>query len=391
VVNSYNGTDNATDTYPVDTTMVIWTVTDISGNISTCEQTIIVIDNEAPVIVCPDDVNYCGDLVPVDQPVVSDNCAVDFIVNDWNDTDDASGTADKPYPLDSTVVVVWTVTDIHGNTNTCSMTVTAWNTPSVSIAGTDHQFCEDTLTVGDLIFMDANTPDIGVGVWSIASGFATFEDSLDPKTLVDDLPYESTVLRWTITNGVCPDSKDSVEIIVDQMPSIANAGEDKVTHLKEHQLDANTPVVGFGLWTVISGDGDFNNPTDAKTIVDGLQEGENLFMWTISNGTCPASFDSVLFDWRDFEAPQGFSPNGDGINDYFEILDVEQYPNAKLTVYNRWGAEVFHSDHYHNEWDGRATNTIFGNNVLPAGTYFYILELGDGKSEPFTGYVYIKP
>ena len=114
-------------------------------------------------------------------------------------------------------------------------------------------------------------------------------------------------------------------------------------------------------------------------------------MWTITNGTCPASFDSVLYDLRDFEAPEGFSPNGDGINDYFEILDVEQYPNAKLTVYNRWGAEVYHSEHYSNDWDGRATNTIFGKDVLPAGTYFYILELGDGISEPFTGYVYIKP
>jgi len=387
VTNDFNGTDNASDDYPVDTTIVIWTVVDNFGNISTCQQTIVVTDIELPTITCPGDIDNCGDNVLVDQPIVADNCDIESFINDFNNTDDASGV----YPPGDTTTVVWTVTDVHGNTASCDMKVVTWESPSVAIAGDDQQFCEDPETSGDITFMDANSPDIGIGVWSVVLGNATFEDSLDPKTMVDNLPYESTILRWTITNGVCPASKDSVEIIVDQMPTVANAGQDKVTNLKEHNLDANIPDVGDGLWTLLSGGGDFSFPNDAKTFVDGLQLGENYYLWTITNGSCPASSDSVLYDLREFEAPQGFSPNGDGINDYFEILDVEQYPNAKLTVYNRWGAEVYHSDHYSNDWDGRATNTLFGKDVLPAGTYFYILELGDGKSEPYTGYVYIKP
>ena len=175
------------------------------------------------------------------------------------------------------------------------------------------------------------------------------------------------------------------------MPTVAAAGEDKVTNIDHHFLAANIPTVGDGEWSVgVIGSGDFNNPNNSGSEVTGLQLDFNYFIWTISNGTCPASLDSVLYDLRDFAAPQGFSPNGDGINDYFEILDAEQYPNAKLTVYNRWGTEVYHSDHYSNNWDGHATNTIFGSGVLPAGTYFYILELGNGR-DPITGYVYIKP
>ena len=126
------------------------------------------------------------------------------------------------------------------------------------------------------------------------------------------------------------------------------------------------------------------------TEVSNLGIGQNYLVWTITNGTCPSSIDTVVFDLREYSAPQGFSPNGDGVNDYFELLDLERFPDASLNVYNRWGEEVYKSDHYQNDWDGRATTTIFGNGVLPAGTYFYIVDLKDGKG-PFTGYVYIKP
>ncbi|RLD25901.1 MAG: hypothetical protein DRI54_03925, partial [Bacteroidetes bacterium] len=386
VTNDYNGTDNASDNYPVDTTLVTWTVVDNSGNVSSCGQTIVVIDNELPTIVCPVDIDHCGNTVQVGQPVVADNCDIESFINDFNNTDDASGV----YPLGDTTVVAWTVTDIHGNTASCTMTVVTWESPSVSIAGPDQPFCEDPLTEGDLTFLDANTPEIGIGVWSDVFGNATFEDSLDPKTLVDNLPYGSTFLQWTISNGACPADSSTLEIIVDQMPTVANAGEDRVTNLTEHELEANVAEVSSGEWTLLSGGGDFDDVSNPNTMVSGLHLGKNYYLWTISNGTCPVSSDTVLYDLRDFAAPQGFSPNGDGINDYFEILDVEKYPNAKLTVYNRWGAEVYHSNHYSNDWDGRATNTLFGSDVLPAGTYFYILELGNG-SEPYTGYVYIKP
>lgn len=67
----------------------------------------------------------------------------------------------------------------------------------------------------------------------------------------------------------------------------------------------------------------------------------------------------------DLTIPNVFTPNGDGINDLFEILNLEHYPNAQMIIYNRWGQKVFeHPDYYNNWWDG-------GN--APDGVYFYVL------------------
>lgn len=67
------------------------------------------------------------------------------------------------------------------------------------------------------------------------------------------------------------------------------------------------------------------------------------------------------------------SPNGDGINDTLYINCIEQYPNNFIQIYDRYGNEVFVARKYDNSWMGTGKN---GN--LPKGTYFYILDLGDG-------------
>jgi len=79
----------------------------------------------------------------------------------------------------------------------------------------------------------------------------------------------------------------------------------------------------------------------------------------------------------------GFSPNGDGYNDYFKIEGIAQYQGNELVIYNRWGTKVFGQKGYKNAWDGTWNNTI-----LPDGTYFYVLQDGTGKK--YSGYVEIK-
>ena len=96
--------------------------------------------------------------------------------------------------------------------------------------------------------------------------------------------------------------------------------------------------------------------------------------------------------------PNGFSPNDDGINDYFKIYCMEDYPNADIEIYNRWGNLVYDKENYGNTdrwgsvdawWNGRSTNKMtVGSEKLPAGTYFYILYLNDG-SDPITGFVFL--
>ncbi len=82
--------------------------------------------------------------------------------------------------------------------------------------------------------------------------------------------------------------------------------------------------------------------------------------------------------------PEGFSPNGDGINDLFVIKEIADFPKGVLKVFNRWGGLVFESADYQNNWDG-----TYNGEALPNGTYFYVLDLGLNAEEPQKGYIYI--
>ena len=112
-------------------------------------------------------------------------------------------------------------------------------------------------------------------------------------------------------------------------------------------------------------------------------------------------YDKVL------HVPTGFSPNSDGINDTWRIDRLQIYPNNIVKVFNRWGEKVYEKKGYYNEWDGtNMFNSFSSNNIpflstldaspkntvgnkLPEGTYYYIIDLGDG-SDIIKGYVYIK-
>ena len=78
----------------------------------------------------------------------------------------------------------------------------------------------------------------------------------------------------------------------------------------------------------------------------------------------------------------GFSPNGDGVNDYFVIEGLQKYPDHSLQIFNRWGNLVFKTGDYRSDWGG-----TWGQNDLPDGTYFYLLDLGDGTR--YTGFIEI--
>jgi gliding motility-associated-like protein len=85
--------------------------------------------------------------------------------------------------------------------------------------------------------------------------------------------------------------------------------------------------------------------------------------------------------------PDGFSPNGDSINDEFRIENLEiLYPNFKLSVYNRYGNILYEGHIDSQRWNGKAKNK---DKVLPIGVYFYILEFNDSERDPVQGRVYL--
>jgi gliding motility-associated-like protein len=81
-----------------------------------------------------------------------------------------------------------------------------------------------------------------------------------------------------------------------------------------------------------------------------------------------------------FFIPEGFSPNGDGVNDRFVIRGATGL-TISLEVYNRWGHVVYKNDNYQNDWDGTANTGILldGDKGLPDGTYYYIVRTSDGR------------
>ncbi len=82
-----------------------------------------------------------------------------------------------------------------------------------------------------------------------------------------------------------------------------------------------------------------------------------------------------------FDYPSGFSPNGDGANDTWQLDFLSKYPDCRVDIYNRWGQLVFSSDGYAEAWDG-----TFEGEDLPVGTYYYVIDLGrEDISDPITG------
>ncbi|WP_161499375.1 gliding motility-associated C-terminal domain-containing protein [Flavipsychrobacter stenotrophus] len=82
----------------------------------------------------------------------------------------------------------------------------------------------------------------------------------------------------------------------------------------------------------------------------------------------------------------GFSPNGDGINDSWSVPMLIDYPKNTVTIINRWGNEVWKRDNYDNKsvvFNGENMN----GNMLPDGTYYYIIQYNNQEKR---GWVFIK-
>lgn len=102
-----------------------------------------------------------------------------------------------------------------------------------------------------------------------------------------------------------------------------------------------------------------------------------------TNGGCTDSLSERYFTVvpnRDLKIPNAFSPNGDGINDNWEIDDLKAYPDCTVTVFNRWGQELFKSIGYQRPWDG-----LYKGKPVPVATYYYIITLPGKK--PYSGWV----
>ena len=261
-----------------------------------------------------------------------------------------------------------TVTDTNNCNVTNSFVLTQPQLLS-SNAGSNNVICgtdSDTL--------NANIPLSGAGYWTVISGSAVFSDTLDPKAIVTSLGVGSNVLQWVVTDGVCTSVSQVVISVNTNVQAIPGINRDVCEN--SVLLTAVPPQFGFGYWQVISSLSSLEDSTLSSTLATGLNSGSNVFQWTVINGTCrdSALVNIFLNDPSDcveiLELPTGFTPNGDGKNDYLIVKGLDDFLENSLMVFNRWGNKVYEKSNYRNDWDGVSNS----GNPLPAGTYFVIFK-----------------
>ncbi len=182
---------------------------------------------------------------------------------------------------------VWTITSVGCAPGSDTVTITVNEPPSAAFAGNDETICSDSTQ------LNATVPAVGQGIWSLVAGAGTIVNASDPQSKVKALGIGANLFRWTLSNGVCSDSFDEVSIIVSSAPTIADAGIDDTICGNSYVLAANLPSIGSGFWTIASGSGSFVDPTIPNSLVNGLVQGINKFVWTISLSPCQESSDTI--------------------------------------------------------------------------------------------------
>ncbi len=169
--------------------------------------------------------------------------------------------------------------------------------PTAAAAGDDQT---GSTTCGRTkVPLASNTPTVGTGGWSIVSGTGgSFDDDSSPTSIFNGTAGSSYTLRWTISNSPCIASTDDVVITFNKNPTTANAGADQNVvssgGILSAALAGNEPIVGTGLWTIVSGSGGtITTPSSPTSTFTGTAGVTYTLRWTISNSPCNSSSDDV--------------------------------------------------------------------------------------------------
>ncbi|MGP1992167.1 BspA family leucine-rich repeat surface protein [Zobellia laminariae] len=263
--------------------------------------------------------------------------------------------------------------------------------------------------------LDADGYRISVGTSANGTDIVNNEDvaSLTSYTFGNDLPSETlifvTIVPYNTSGDALGCTSDSfeTEVIIPECTSITSpfngesevALESTITWNEVEKTDGYRISIG-----TTSGGTDIVNNQDVGPLTSYMHNGEFPFGTEIYvNVTAYNSKgDAVTCDEQTFttlipedDTKYGFSPDGDGINEYWHIENIDYYPKNMVTIYNRWGDAVFKIENYNNGSEvfrGNANlKTKMGAGQLPSGTYFFHIEIeGETILKKTKGYVVIK-
>src|SRR5690554_2079601 len=344
------------------TTTVVYTET-ASGCSSSASVGNITV-NASPIVTIPAGGNVCEGATLNLSPStggtwLSSNASVASVTNAGVVTGIAQGTA----------VMTFTNTTTGCTSSAAAGTITVNTLPTITVP-TDNLICE-----GASLNLE---PSIG-GTWSSNDvSIATITNN----GVVTGVNQGTTEMIFTNTATGCS--------------SIASAGTVNVNAgpiLTIGEIVCNKPKVSYSVGyttnagaTVSASIGNITN-----TAITDIPNNQQVIITATTDG-CP-SISETVFTNECIEViidiSNGVSPNNDGLNDFFTVTNLDAYPNNKLMIFNRWGDQVYESGPYENDWNGQNNTGGIGGEELPAGTYFYILELDDDQ-DPIKGYIELK-
>jgi gliding motility-associated-like protein len=204
-------------------------------------------------------------------------------------------------------------------------------------AGDDTELCETFYTLQGSVL-----PEGASGLWTVLAGGGTFADASSPNSGVSEMPIGTNSFIWTVTLSGTSIS-DTVSILVSEPPTVAIAGEDQSICSNKANLSANTPIVGQGIWSTLSGNGTFEDSSDPATTFVAAEYGTDTLIWTISTGICRSS-DTVLITTTE---PPFINLPGDTViceNQQPLNLSITFTPNAQLQWNVLTGAALISGD-----------------------------------------------
>ncbi|WP_299108978.1 gliding motility-associated C-terminal domain-containing protein [uncultured Tenacibaculum sp.] len=183
-----------------------------------------------------------------------------------------------------------------------------------------------------------------------------------------------TVITQNITTAL--DANGNLNITPQQ---IDNGSSDACSGIAAMSLDKTSfscPNLGDITVTLTVTDNSGNSATKTAVVtITGLDEDNDGI--------------SDACDSKEIVLSKGFSPNGDGVNDTWVIENINNYPNSKIEIFNRWGEKMYQVNNYQNDWDAKSNQRGGSNEKLPVGSYLYIINLNEPGFGTIQGWLYI--
>ncbi|WP_103071223.1 T9SS type B sorting domain-containing protein [Aquimarina sediminis] len=320
-----------------------------------------------------------------------------------------------PVVCDNATIVITVTGTIIANDDSVSIDGTVGGT-SINIVNDNDVLNNNAASLGtDVTITAIADPDLGDGV---SLDMITGEISVAPNTPPGEYSITYTLCS-VATPVVCDDAV--IIITVNAIPNATVVGHvyndlngNGIQGINEPDLEGITIVItdvnGVEQTVATNADGDYlANVPEGITIVDidnttlpvgSFQtEGTDPTTVTVVGTTTEENNGFVSIGDVDDEIRvyNGISPNGDGINDQFRIVGLENFPDNTLEIFNRWGVKVFERDGYEQpgvayfEGISEGRQTIKENDGLPVGTYYYVLKYQNASntSKSKAGYLYL--